>query len=235
MGDRRRQAADVRRRDHVRQPGERGDGIWSGARPTSMAQPAIRRPAAPPERRLVDQVAARGVDRKAPRLHPAELLGADQVLGLRGRRPPARRRSRPRQQRAEVGLPDLALDDPDVGIERSAACRAPCRAPRAGVPMWPKPMMPSVVAAQLPAHARLGLAAGAIGERRAADAAREVDHHADDQLGDRINEARARPRDQHAGAARRRRRRRCGCRPRSARRQLGGSRSNSAAGPGVCR
>ena len=61
------QATDVRRRDDIghKRGDDRGDGIWSGARPTSIAQPAIPVPSSqlePSRAPLIDEIAARDVD-----------------------------------------------------------------------------------------------------------------------------------------------------------------------------
>ena len=60
-----------------------GVGIWSSARPTSIAAPAMRfsRNAAD-KRRLVDEIAARQVDEERMRLHARQRRLPDQVFGL---------------------------------------------------------------------------------------------------------------------------------------------------------
>ena len=73
-----------------------GAGIWSGARPTSSAQPArwpaVERVRAAPPRRPGSPRDA--LMKKAPRLHRREGRGVHQVLGLRRWPAPGRRRSR---------------------------------------------------------------------------------------------------------------------------------------------
>ena len=54
-------------------------------------------------------------------------------------------------------------------------------------------------AGELPAHDDLGLAPGMIVRRRARNAARQIDHEAERQFGDRLHEAGPGPRDQDAG------------------------------------
>lgn len=56
---------------------------------------------------------------------------------------------------------------------------------------------------QLPSHAHDGRLPGAIGRRRRTDPTREVDHHANAEFGDGIDEPRRRARDQHARFRRR--------------------------------
>ena len=59
-------------------------------------------------------------------------------------------------------------------------------------------MIAERAAAQLAAHARRGAGARAIGEGGIRDAARQIDHEADRELGHRIHESGARARHQHA-------------------------------------
>ena len=57
-------------------------------------------------------------------------------------------------------------------------------------------------AGQLPAHDDLGLALRMVVGRRARYAARQIDHVAEREFGDRLNEAGSRPRHQDAGRGR---------------------------------
>ena len=57
-------------------------------------------------------------------------------------------------------------------------------------------------AGQLPAHDDLGLARGMIVGGGARNAARQIDHEAEREFGDRLDEARPCPRDQDAGRGR---------------------------------
>ena len=60
-----------------------GDGIWSSARPTSIAAPAMRfSRKRRRQRRLVDEIAARQVDEEGMRLHARQRRLPDQVFGL---------------------------------------------------------------------------------------------------------------------------------------------------------
>ena len=174
-----------------------GDGIWSGARPTSMAQPAIR-----PSLSAASSAASSirlprdTLIRYAP-LHPAQLRDADQVLGLCRGNGEHHDEIGLGQERAEIGPGqlrprhlDVRIADQHAHAERHAELgKTPAdlavadRAKRA--------------AAQL-AHARRGAGARTIGDRGRRDAAREVDHEADRELGHRVDEAGARAGHQHA-------------------------------------
>ena len=82
-----------------------------------MAQPRSGLEQRRLQRRLVDQVAARDVDQESARLHPAELLGADQVLRVGGRRRQDHHDIELGQQGAEIRLLELRLDHLDIRVD----------------------------------------------------------------------------------------------------------------------
>ena len=192
----------MRRRDHVWQAGEVGRGhLVGGAADVHGAAGDRARAQGLLERLLVDQVAARDVDEVRGALHPKKLVAADQVLGLRRGDGQTDHEVGFFQQRAEVGLAqrgrglDVGIAHQDLHAERQAELgQAPADAAIADDA--------ERAAEKLAAHDGCRRAARPIGAGRIRDAAGKVDHHADGKLGNRIDEARARPRHQHAGLRR---------------------------------
>ena len=106
-----------------------GLGIWSGARPTSSAQPAMLAAVERvQQRRLVDQVAARRIDEERVALHRARMRRRPSGSRSRASRWPGRRRSRLRPAAA----PAATCVHGRVGHARRAdrpparACRSAC-------------------------------------------------------------------------------------------------------------
>jgi hypothetical protein len=156
------------------------------------------------KRRLVDEIAARGVDEKGGRLHACERRRVDEVLGLGGCDRERHDEVAGREQRGKVHLVDalaphldVRIGDEDAHAEREAEL-GEIASDRAIADDAER------AAAELAPHSRDRRPAGTVGERRVRDAAREIDHEAEDVLGDGRDEAGAGLRHQHAGAARRR-------------------------------
>ena len=166
---------------------------------------------------VVDQLAARGVDEEGAAASSPRTRRRPSAS--RSRRWPARGRRRSRTRRAARAAATWrsARVAPSIGcgvVDQRRACRGRARG-RRGAADLAEADHAQGRAAQLAAHARRRRLAAWYGLGVAADAAAEVDHHADDPLGHRRRRSRRSPASPARRARSPRRRRRCGCRPRS--------------------
>ena len=183
-----------------------GDGIWSGARPTSRAAPAmlllVERAL---ERRLVDEIAARGVDEPRRAASCARSAAASIRFSVSALATASgTTKSASAEQRARSTCDQRRLDASCRDRARARACRAPApsvRQIRADGAIAddadrarPGAAGPCAAARHRAAHGRR--------RRSASCAAPRIDHGADDPFRHRRHEAGRGARDQHAVAAR---------------------------------
>ena len=167
-----------------------GVGIWSSARPTSIAAPAMRfsRNAAD-KRRLVDEIAARQVDEERMRLHPRQRRLPDQIFGLFIGDREADDKVGTAEEIVERHMLDAGIVDGRKGIgdqnfHAQHFCDPGQIAADAAVADDAE-----AAAGQLPAHDDLRLAPGMVIGARARNTARQIDHEAERKFRHRLDEA----------------------------------------------
>jgi len=156
------------------------------------------------QRSLIDEIATGQIDEECVRPHLRQGGLPDQILGLLIGNGETDDIIRTRQQIVERHVPDRGIADRCEGIgdqnfHAEHFCQSGKVAADAAIADDAEP-----AAGKLPSHPDFRHPSGMIVRGRARDAAREIDHEAERELGHRLDETRARLRHQHAGRGRRR-------------------------------